>query len=72
MPGLDAAAAELQLSLFKVHAMYRAALAAGYERLGVSVPRANLLRHLYFREGRRMTLTELSAYLESSLPSTMR
>lgn len=72
VPGLDAAAAELQLSLFKVHAMYRAALAAGYERLGVSVPRANLLRHLYFREGRRMTLTELSAYLESSLPSTMR
>ena|GEM_PF-620828 len=72
VPAVDSGAAQLQLAVFKVHAMYRAALAAGYERLGVSVPRANLLRNLYLRSDKRMTLSELSAYLEASLPSTMR
>ncbi|HLF77982.1 MAG TPA: MarR family transcriptional regulator [Dehalococcoidia bacterium] len=67
---LDHIAVEAHMALSRASGVFRAALASEYESLGFSVPRLNSLRLLYHADGYRMTITELSAYLETSVPST--
>jgi DNA-binding MarR family transcriptional regulator len=72
IPELDEAAAEAHIVLSRAYAVYFAALAARYETLGLSVPRFNTLRWLYHADSGRLTISELSAHLEASLPTVMR
>jgi DNA-binding MarR family transcriptional regulator len=72
VPSLDHLAVEAHLALFRASGVFRAALASKYEQLGFSVPRLNTLRLLYHAQDHRMTMTDLSAYLETTIASTMR
>jgi DNA-binding MarR family transcriptional regulator len=72
LPRLDESAVEVHMAFFRAYAVCRASLAGQYEGLGFSIPRLNTLRHLYQAGEAGMTMTELSAYLEASVPSTMR
>jgi MarR family transcriptional regulator, 2-MHQ and catechol-resistance regulon repressor len=72
IPELDEEAAEAHIVLSRAYGVYFAALAARYESLGLSVPRFNTLRWLYHADSGHLTISELSAHLEASLPTVMR
>lgn len=72
LPKFDELATEAHLIFSRAHAVYLAVLSARYEELGLSVPRMNLLWWLHNAEEAPLTISELSAHLEASLPSVMR
>jgi DNA-binding MarR family transcriptional regulator len=69
---IPVAAVEAHNTLVRANAVYAAALGSRYESLDISVPRFNLLRHLYHAEEHRLTMSELGAYMNVSVPNVMR
>jgi len=72
VPDLDETAVECHMMIFRTYAAYFTALASRYEELGLSHARFNMLRWLHQAEGNRMTMTELGAHLEASVPNVIR
>lgn len=69
---IPVAAVEAHNTLVRANAVYAAALSSRYESLDISVSRFNLLRHLYHAEEHRLTMSELGAYMNVSVPNVMR
>jgi len=65
-------ALESHLTLFRAQAVYRDAVAARMETLGLSVSRFNMLWRLFLEDGHRLTVTTLGSRLEVSAPNVMR
>jgi DNA-binding MarR family transcriptional regulator len=72
VPDLDPTAVEAHMMLFRTYAAYFTAVSSRYEELGLSHSRFNMLRWLHHAEGHRMTMTELGACLEASVPNVIR
>lgn len=72
VPGFDATAVEAHMMLFRAYAAYFTTVSSMYEELGLSHARFNMLRWLYQAEGQRLTMTELGAALEASVPNVIR
>ena len=72
VPDLDETAVESHMTLFRAYAVYFDALSSRYEDLGLSHARFNMIRWLYHAEGNRLSMTELGAYLEASVPNVIR
>jgi DNA-binding MarR family transcriptional regulator len=72
VPALDDTAVESHMMLFRAYAVYFDALSSRYEDLGLSHARFNMIRWLYHAEGNRLSMTELGAYLEASVPNVIR
>jgi MarR family 2-MHQ and catechol resistance regulon transcriptional repressor len=71
-PNLDEAAVESHMSFFRAYAVYFDAMAKRYEELGLSYARFNVLRWLFQEDSNRLSLTELGARLEASVPNILR
>jgi DNA-binding MarR family transcriptional regulator len=71
-PGLDESPVEAHFTLSRAAAVYHTALSERYEDLGISPARFNLLRHLYYAESQRLSMSELGAYLNVSVPNVLR
>ncbi len=71
-PWVEETAVDAHLSLMRAHAVYEAALSSQYEKLELSIPRFNLLRFLYHAITPGLTISELGAYLDVSVPNVMR
>jgi MarR family 2-MHQ and catechol resistance regulon transcriptional repressor len=69
---LDETAVEAHMMVFKTYAAYFTAMSARYEELGLSHARFNMLRWLHHAERHRLTMTELGAHLEASIPNVIR
>jgi MarR family transcriptional regulator, 2-MHQ and catechol-resistance regulon repressor len=69
---LDETAVEAHMMIFKTYAAYFTAMSARYEELGLSHARFNMLRWLHHAERHRLTMTELGAHLEASIPNVIR
>ena len=72
VPDLDDTAVESHMMLFRAYAVYFDALSSRYEELGLSHARFNMIRWLYHAKGNRLSMTELGAYLEASVPNVIR
>jgi DNA-binding MarR family transcriptional regulator len=72
VPDLDEIAVEAHMMMFRAYAAYFTMASTLYERLGLSHARFNMLRWLHHAEGRRLTMTELGASLEASIPNVIR
>ena len=72
VPDLDATAVESHMTLFRAYAVYFDALSSRYEDLGLSHARFNMIRWLYHAQDNRLSMTELGAYLEASVPNVIR
>jgi DNA-binding MarR family transcriptional regulator len=72
VPDLDDTAVEAHMTLFRAYAVYFDALSSRYEDLGLSHARFNMIRWLYHAPGNRLSMTELGAYLEASVPNVIR
>jgi len=71
VPDLDEDAVESHMMLFRTYAAYFTAISARYEELGLSHARFNMLRWLHQAADQRLTITELGAHLEASLPNVI-
>ena len=60
------------MMLFRTYAAYFTALSSMYEELGITHARFNMLRWLLHAEGHRLTMSELGARLEASVPNVAR
>jgi hypothetical protein len=69
---LDPTAIEAHMTLFRAYGVFQAAVATRYEELGLSHARFNMIRWLYHAEDSRLTMTELDARLEASVPNVIR
>ena len=72
VPDLDETAVEAHMMMFKAYAAYFTMASTMYERLGLSHSRFNMLRWLHHAKDRRLTMTELGASLEASIPNVIR
>jgi DNA-binding MarR family transcriptional regulator len=72
VPHLDEIAVESHMMLFKTYAAYFTAVSSRYEELGLSHARFNMLRWLHHAKDHRLTMTELGAHLEASVPNVIR
>lgn len=72
VPDLDETAVEAHMTVFRAYAAYFDAVSGQYERLGLSHARFNMLRWLYHAEACRLSISELGARLEASIPNVMR
>lgn len=72
VPGLDDTAVEAHMMMFRAYAAYITTVSTMYEELGLSHSRFNMLRWLYHAENHRLTMTELGASLEASVPNVIR
>jgi MarR family transcriptional regulator, 2-MHQ and catechol-resistance regulon repressor len=72
VPGLDEIAVESHMMLFKTYAAYFTAVSSRYEELGLSHARFNMLRWLHHAADHRLSMTELGAHLEASVPNVIR
>ena len=72
IPDVDASALESHMMLFRTYAAYFTALSSMYEELGITHSRFNMLRWLLHAEGHRLTMSELGARLEASVPNVTR
>ena len=72
IPDLDPVATEAHMTLFRAYGVFFTAVSARYEELGLSHSRFNMLRWLYHAEDHRLTMTELGARLEASVPNVIR
>jgi DNA-binding MarR family transcriptional regulator len=72
VPELDETAAESHMTLFRAYGVYFDAVSSRYEDLGLSHARFNMIRWLYHAEGNRLSMTELGAHLEASVPNVIR
>jgi DNA-binding MarR family transcriptional regulator len=72
VPDLDDTAVEAHMTLFRAYAVYFDALSSRYEDLGLSHARFNMIRWLYHAAGNRLSMTELGAHLEASVPNVIR
>ena len=72
VPGLDPVAVEGHMMLFRAYAAYFTTVSTMYEELGLSHARFNMLRWLHHAEEHRLTMTELGAALEASVPNVIR
>jgi DNA-binding MarR family transcriptional regulator len=72
VPGLDPISVEAHMTLFRAYAVFYAAVASRYEDLGLSHSRFNMLRWLYHADDQRLSMTELGAKLEASVPNVIR
>ena len=72
VPQLDENAVECHMMLFRTYAAYFTAISERCEELGLSHARFNMLRWLHHAEGNRLTITELGAGLEASVPNVIR
>ena len=60
------------MMLFRAYAAYFTTVSSLYEELGLSHARFNMLRWLYQAKENRLTMTELGASLEASVPNVIR
>lgn len=60
------------MMLFRAYAAYFTTVSTMYEELGLSHARFNMLRWLYHAREHRLTMTELGASLEASVPNVIR
>lgn len=72
VPDINTKASEANMMLFRTYAAYFTALSSRYEDLGISHARFNMLRWLLYAEDNRLTMTELGARLEASIPNVVR
>ena len=72
VPHLDEAAVESHMSLFRAYNVYFDAMSKRYEDLGVSFARFNILRWLYQEDNHRLSMTDLGARIEASVPNILR
>ena len=72
VPGIDDTAVEAHMMLFRAYAAYFTTVSTMYEELGLSHARFNMLRWLYHAKNHRLTMTELGASLEASVPNVIR
>ncbi len=72
VPQLDENAVESHMMLFRTYAAYFTAVSERCEELGLSHARFNMLRWLHHAEGNRLSITELGAGLEASVPNVIR
>ena len=72
VPDLDPTAIEAHMTLFRAYGVFQAAVSTRYEELGLSHSRFNMIRWLYHAEDSRLTMTELGARLEASVPNVIR
>jgi MarR family 2-MHQ and catechol resistance regulon transcriptional repressor len=72
VPNLDETAVEAHMMLFRAYAAYFTTVSTMYEELGLSHARFNMLRWLYHAREHRLTMTELGASLEASVPNVIR
>ncbi|HEX5367916.1 MAG TPA: MarR family transcriptional regulator [Dehalococcoidia bacterium] len=72
VPQLSESAVECHMMLFRTYAAYFTAISERYEELGLSHARFNMLRWLHHADGNRLTITELGAGLEASVPNVIR
>jgi DNA-binding MarR family transcriptional regulator len=72
VPGLDDTAVEAHMMMFRAYAAYFTTISTMYEELGLSHARFNMLRWLHHAEGHRLSMTELGAALEASIPNVIR
>jgi DNA-binding MarR family transcriptional regulator len=72
VPGLDGTAVECHIMLFRTYAAYFTAVSARYEELGLSHARFNMVRWLHHADKHRLTISELGAHLEASVPNVIR
>jgi MarR family 2-MHQ and catechol resistance regulon transcriptional repressor len=71
-PGIDEIAVEAHMMLFRAYAAYFTTVSSLYEEIGLSHARFNMLRWLYHAKDHRLTMTELGASLEASVPNVIR
>lgn len=69
---MNETAVETHMMLFRAYAAYFTTSSTMYEELGLSHARFNMLRWLHHAEGNRLTITELGASLEASVPNVIR
>ena len=72
VPGLDTTAVEAHMMLFRTYAAYFTMASTKYEQLGLSHSRFNMLRWLHHSPDHRLSMTELGASLEASIPNVIR
>lgn len=72
VPDLNETAVEAHMMLFRTYAAYLSALSSRLEDIGLSHSRFNMLRWLHHAEGNRLTMSELGAHLEASVPNVIR
>ena len=72
VPDLNGTSVEAHMMLFRTYAAYFTAVSSRYEELGLSHSRFNMLRWLHHAQGNRLTMTELGACLEASVPNVIR
>jgi DNA-binding MarR family transcriptional regulator len=72
VPQLDPTSVEAHMTLFRAYGVFFAAVSSRYEDLGLSHSRFNMLRWLYHAEDQRLSMTELGARLEASVPNVIR
>jgi DNA-binding MarR family transcriptional regulator len=72
VPRLDPTAVEAHMTLFRAYGVFFAAVSARYEELGLSHSRFNMLRWLYHADDGRLSMTDLGARLEASVPNVIR
>jgi MarR family 2-MHQ and catechol resistance regulon transcriptional repressor len=72
VPDIDETAVEAHMMLFRAYAAYFTTVSTMYEELGLSHARFNMLRWLYHAKEHRLSMTELGASLEASIPNVIR
>jgi MarR family 2-MHQ and catechol resistance regulon transcriptional repressor len=72
VPSIDETAVEAHMMIFRTYAAYFTAISSRYEDLGLSHARFNMLRWLHHAETHRLTMSELGAHLEASVPNVIR
>jgi DNA-binding MarR family transcriptional regulator len=72
IPDVDPSALESHMMLFRTHAAYFTVLSSMYEEMGITHSRFNMLRWLLQADGHRLTMSELGARLEASVPNVTR
>ena len=72
VPDLSAPAVEAHMMLFRTYGAYLSALSSRLEDIGLSHARFNMLRWLHHANDNRLTMSELGAHLEASVPNVIR
>jgi DNA-binding MarR family transcriptional regulator len=72
VPALDDTSVEAHMTLFRAYGVYFDAVSSRYEDLGLSHARFNMIRWLYHAKDNRLSMTELGAHLEASVPNVIR
>ncbi len=72
LPWADLATVETHLSFIRAHGVLFRTLSRSYAEIGLSVPRANVLRLLHHAEGRQLSISDLGVRLGVSTANITR